>query len=94
MGFLGSILVAMLTRIVCAQTGRTVVADDLIWSLFWLLQVAVVLRLTASLAAQFAPRWQWPLTAAGAALWSLLWLIWAWRYVPWLTRPKLTRREG
>ena len=86
MGFLGSILLAMLTRIVCAQTGRSVVADDLLWGLFGLLQGAVVLRLAASLAAQFVPRWQWPLTAAGAALWSLPWLLWARRYVPWLTR--------
>jgi uncharacterized protein involved in response to NO len=88
MGFLASILLAMLTRIICAQTGRAVVADDLLWRLFWMLQVAVVLRLAASMAANFVTRWQWPLTAASAGLWSLLWLTWAWRYVPWLARPR------
>jgi uncharacterized protein involved in response to NO len=48
-GFLGPILLAMLPRIVGAQTGRTVVADDLLWRLFWLLQVAVVLRVSRAL---------------------------------------------
>ncbi|MDP9123382.1 MAG: NnrS family protein [Pseudomonadota bacterium] len=94
MGFLDATLLAMLTRFVCAQTGRAVVADDLLWRLFWMLQVAAALRLAASTAAQFITPWQWPLTAGGAAVWSLLWFTWAGRYVPWLARPRQDGRPG
>lgn len=94
MGFLGSTLLAMVTRIICAQAGRTVVADDVLWRLFWMLQFAILLRLGASMATHFVNRLQWPLIAAGAAVWSLLWLTWAWRYVPWLTRPRQDGRPG
>lgn len=93
MGFLGSLLLAMLTRIICAQTGRIVVADDLLWRLFWALQAAVMLRLAASMAARFAIGLQGPLIASAATLWGLVWLTWAWRYVPWLATPRRGRRR-
>lgn len=43
MGALGSLLMAMVTRVACGHSGRTLVADDRVWALFWLLQVAVLL---------------------------------------------------
>jgi uncharacterized protein involved in response to NO len=88
MGFLGSTLLAMLTRIICAQTGRAVVADDVLWRLFWLLQGVIVLRLGAAIAAHFGSPLRWPLLAAAAIGWGLLWLVWAARHGPSLWRPR------
>ncbi|MDO8276104.1 MAG: NnrS family protein, partial [Serpentinimonas sp.] len=50
MGFMGSLLLAMVTRVSCGHSGRTLVADRLVWGLFWLLQLATVLRVVADLA--------------------------------------------
>jgi len=49
MGFLGSILLAMVTRVSCGHSGRALVADATVWGLFWILQVAVVLRIAGAL---------------------------------------------
>jgi len=49
MGFLGSILLAMVTRVSCGHSGRALVADATVWGLFWTLQVAVVLRIAGAL---------------------------------------------
>ena len=49
MGFFGSLLLAMATRVACGHSGRTLAADDLAWALFWLLQGAVLLRVGAAL---------------------------------------------
>lgn len=35
MGFLGSVLVAMVTSVSCGHSGRVLAADDLVWGLFW-----------------------------------------------------------
>jgi uncharacterized protein involved in response to NO len=92
MGFLGSIFLAMVSRIICAQTGRTLVADTLLWKLFQLLQVAIVLRIGASLAARVASDLYWPLIIASASVWCLTWVIWAVRHVPWLAAGAKDRR--
>ena len=90
MGFLGSILLAMATRVSCGHGGRTLAADDLAWALYGLLQVAVVVRLWAVL---------WP----GSGSWSLpiaavLWLAavggWALRYGRWYGRPRADGKPG
>jgi uncharacterized protein involved in response to NO len=53
-----------------------------------------MLRLAASMAAQFAIGLQGPLVASAAAIWGLVWLVRAWRYVPWLATPHRGRRRG
>jgi uncharacterized protein involved in response to NO len=90
MGFLGGLLFAMGTRVIAGHGGLAVVADDVAWALFWLLQVATLLRLAASV---------WPapsatLSAAAAVTWIAVWIIWAARYLPVLIRPRRDGRAG
>lgn len=90
MGFLGGLLFAMATRVTCGHGGVPVVADGYVWSLFWILQVAVLLRLAASV---------WPLhsallSAAAAVTWCGVWILWASRHLPVLLRPRRDGRPG
>jgi uncharacterized protein involved in response to NO len=90
MGFLGGVLFAMATRVICGHGGIALVADDFVWTLFWLLQVATLLRLASPL---------WPaaggaMTASSAVVWSFVWLIWAIRFLPVLVKPRIDGRPG
>ena len=89
MGFLGSIMVAMVTRVSCGHSGRALVADDLVWGLFWALQGAVLVRLIA--AVQHAPAW---LTTLAAALWAAVVIAWALRYARWYGQPRTDGKPG
>ena len=89
MGFLGSTLLAMVTRVACGHSGRTLVADTLVWTLFWLLQLAVLLRIAGAVVS--APVWVLPLSAS---LWALLMLVWGLRLGSWLGRPRVDGRPG
>jgi len=90
MGALGSLMLAMVTRVSCGHTGRSVVADDLVWTLFWLLQVATLLRIAAAV-----PSWPvQPLLSLAAVLWAGVMLIWALRYGSWYGRPRPDGRPG
>jgi uncharacterized protein involved in response to NO len=75
MGYLGSMLMAMATRVICGHGGRAVVADNAAWALFWLLQAAVWCRLVAAL----APAVQVPFTLLAAGLWGVSVAAWALR---------------
>ena len=89
MGFLGSLMLAMVTRVSCGHGGRALVADDLVWGLFWALQVTVLLRLAA--AVQGAPAWLTPLAALA---WVGVVTAWALRYANWYGRPRTDGRPG
>ena len=90
MGFLGSLLIAMVTRVSCGHSGRVLVADALAWSLFLALQLATVLRLLATL---------WPaqerlLLLAAATLWLLTVGAWCWRHARWYGQPRVDGKPG
>ena len=89
MGFLGSLMLAMVTRVSCGHGGRSLVADDLVWAMFWALQVAVLLRLAA--AVQGAPAW---LTPMAALAWAVVVTAWALRYANWYGRPRTDGKPG
>ena len=89
MGFLGSILLAMVTRVACGHSGRTLVADGLVWGLFWLLQLAVLLRILGTL--PLASPW---VLSASAALWAGLMGVWGGRLAGWFGRPRVDGRAG
>jgi len=90
MGFLGGLLFAMATRVICGHGGIPVVADRLVWVLFWFLQAAVLLRVAAS---AWTPQ-SAPLSAAAALVWSAVWVVWAARYLPVLVQPRRDGRPG
>lgn len=83
MGFLGSVLLAMVTRVSCGHSGRSLVADDAMWALFCLLQVATVMRIVSAF--ESAPAW---LTLATAVVWLLVMAVWAGRLVGWYGHPR------
>ena len=90
MGCLGSLMVAMVTRVSCGHSGRALVADNLVWGLFWLLQVATLLRIAATV-----PGWSTQnLLTATALVWSVVMLVWAIRYGSWYGRPRADGRPG
>ena len=89
MGFLGSLMVAMVTRVSCGHSGRALVADDGVWALFWALQGAVLVRLLA--AVQGVPAW---LTPAAALLWAAVVTAWAVRYARWYGKPRIDGKPG
>jgi uncharacterized protein involved in response to NO len=90
MGALGSLMLAMVTRVSCGHAGRSVVADDLVWALFWLLQAATLLRIAAAVPGVPAQ----PLLTTAALLWAGLMLIWGLRYGSWYGRPRADGRPG
>ena len=90
MGCLGSLMVAMVTRVSCGHSGRALVADNFVWALFWGLQVAVVLRIAGTVAS-----WPMqPLLMAAALLWAGIMAAWGWRYGNWYGRPRADGRPG
>ena len=89
-GFLGSMLFAMATRVISGHGGLAVTADGFVWTLFWLLQAAALLRLSVPI----FPRYAGELSAATALLWTATWGAWAARYLPLLMRPRADGRPG
>ena len=87
-GCLGSLIMAMVTRVSCGHSGRTLVADDLVWRLFLLLQVAVVLRLVGAFPGFTA------LLPLAAAAWFGIVLIWGNRLVQWYGKPRVDGKAG
>ncbi|WP_235501236.1 MULTISPECIES: NnrS family protein [unclassified Hydrogenophaga] len=89
MGCLGSLMLAMVTRVSCGHSGRALVADRLIWTLFWLLQLAVLLRIAAAL----KPSSAWLITLA-AVVWAGVIGVWALRLLDWYGRVRSDGRAG
>jgi uncharacterized protein involved in response to NO len=90
MGYLGSTLFAMATRVAAGHSGRPLAADNMAWSIYWVVQSAVVLRLTAVF---FADSSMWLLVTA-VALWAAACAAWALRYGNWMGLPRLDGKPG
>lgn len=89
MGCLGSLLLAMVTRVACGHSGRALVADDLVWGLFWLLQLAVLWRMAGALP-QASGGW----LLASALAWFGVMLVWGARLMGWFGRARVDGRPG
>lgn len=89
MGFLGSTMLAMVTRVACGHSGRALVADATVWTLFWGLQVAVLLRIAGTLPGA-SGLW----LAAAALTWAGVVLVWGGRLANWFGRPRADGRPG
>jgi uncharacterized protein involved in response to NO len=89
-GCLASLMLAMVTRVSCGHSGRPLVADNVVWLLFWLLQATAVLRIAATV--PNAPMQDLLLTAA--LLWTALMLVWGLRYGSWYGRARADGRPG
>ena len=90
MGYLGCTMFAMVTRISSGHGGRKESADNMVWWLYWLLQVAVILRVSAVIAEAFMQS----LTLVAAAVWGVVMVGWAVRYGYWFGTPRPDGRDG
>lgn len=90
MGCLASLMLAMVTRVSCGHSGRALVADRLVWSLFLLLQAATLLRIGAAAQSPFAA---WLLLAA-VLLWAGVMGVWGMRLGNWYGRLRADGRPG
>ena len=87
-GFASSLTLAMVTRVSCGHTGRTLQADTATWALFLLLQVAAIARV----AVEFVPgRYAY---AIAAALFAASVIPWSAKYAPLYWRPRADGRPG
>lgn len=87
MGAVSSLMLAMMMRSSLGHTGRQLLASRLDMAAFVLLQIAAIVRVIASIAAGGTYRY-W--IVASGLLWVLAFLIFAIRYVPMLSRPRLS----
>ncbi len=90
MGYLGATMFAMTTRVASGHGGHPHAADNLAWTLYWVLQTAVLLRVIAAI---------WPaastlLTLLAIAAWAIATVGWAIRYGRWFGRPRVDGRPG
>ncbi|MBS0317571.1 MAG: NnrS family protein [Proteobacteria bacterium] len=90
MGYLGTTLLAVVTRLTSAHSGHPHPVDNTLWRLYKLLQLAVVLRVLGAL---------WPAAAsslilAAVLVWALVTVWWAIRYGRWLGLPRADGRPG
>lgn len=89
LGWLGCTLLAMLTRVAAAHSGRPLAIDGLGWAVYRLLQLGVLLRIGAALGLGGHAG-----LLAAAALWAVVSATWAWRCGGWLGRPRVDGRPG
>jgi uncharacterized protein involved in response to NO len=88
LGYCGSLMIAMVSRVTFGHSGRALAADRFTWGLFLLLQAAIVGRVAASL-------WPHPAAMAAAALlWTAVVVPWALRFLPIYWRPRADGKPG
>lgn len=84
-GAIGGMIGAMVTRTALGHTGRPLRAGALETTVYALLPAGALARLGANLAPHAA---RMPLLLLAAACWSLAFLLYLYRYTPYLTRPR------
>lgn len=91
MGFVGSLTVAMITRVSCGHSGRALRADGLMWALFLGLQVIVLMRITGDLTQTI---WSLRLLWAASIGWTLIFVVWGVRLLSWYGKPRKDSQPG
>lgn len=94
LGFMGSVMLAMVTRVACAHHGRAVVADGYAWGLFGLVQAAVVARVLGAWVAPVHPAWGAVGVHVAALSWAMAATGWALRYGRWFISARAATRSS
>lgn len=91
LGAIGSLTLGMMTRTARGHTGRALLADGAETTMFWLLQGAAIARVFGGLVwfELYLPSLQ-----LSAILWAAAFGLYAVRYWPVLTRPRLDGKPG
>ena len=90
-GAIGGLIIGMMTRTARGHTGRALLADRYEIACFAMVLVAAMVRVFVPLA---APGYAMGAVLCSAALWSTAFAIYAVRYWPILTRPRIDGRPG
>ena len=91
LGAIGGLTIGMMTRTAKGHTGRPLVADGFEVAAYGLVMAAAVVRVAGG---ALLPGAYVATVAASAALWSLAFAIYAARYWPVLTRPRIDGKPG
>jgi uncharacterized protein involved in response to NO len=94
MGFLGSLVLAMVTRVTLGHSGRPLAMDRFTVALFLALQLAAVARVSSELVVAARPALFTFLVLLAAAAWLAGWLPWVGRYAPMLIAARVDGRPG
>jgi uncharacterized protein involved in response to NO len=90
-GFFGTMLIGMVTRVSLGHSGRALQADTATWWLFWAMQAVALLRMLPDLSAD-----AWP--GHWISMTGLLWLVvfagWFWKYAPMTWRRRVDGKAG
>lgn len=90
-GAIGGLTLGMMTRTARGHTGRPLIADGFEITMFLLIQVAAVVRVFGGIA---SPALYRPSIQLSALLWAAAFGLYAVRYWPVLTRPRLDGKPG
>ena len=90
-GAIGGLTLGMMTRTARGHTGRLLVADGFERTIFLLVHIAAVVRVFGPMA---LPGWTMACVQVSAMLWAAACGIYAIRYWPVLTRPRLDGKPG
>jgi uncharacterized protein involved in response to NO len=90
LGFLGGMLMAMVTRVTLGHSGRPLMLDRLTWRLFLTVQAAAGLRV----AAEFLPHAAAWLSSSAAIVWLIAILWWSALNLPVYFRPRADGAPG
>jgi uncharacterized protein involved in response to NO len=90
MGCLASLMLAMVTRVSCGHSGRALIADRLMWSLFWLLQLTTLMRIAADAYLPLAG----VLLLTAALIWAGVMSVWGVHLGNWYGRRRPDGRSG
>ncbi|MDH5263791.1 MAG: NnrS family protein, partial [Betaproteobacteria bacterium] len=91
LGAIGGLTIGMMTRTAKGHTGRPLVADGFEVAAYGLVMAAAGVRVAGG---ALLPGAYVATVAASAALWSLAFAIYAARYWPVLTRPRIDGKPG
>jgi len=89
-GFFGTLVLGMVTRVMLGHSGVPVKADSRLWVQLWGLQAVVLLRM----AAEFASGAAAGLAFAAACGWAAVFAAWGWRFAPLTWRARADGRPG
>jgi uncharacterized protein involved in response to NO len=90
-GFFGAMLLGMDSRVSLGHSGRPLKADAATWHLFWLAQVAALVRMLPDLLPGLM---SYRLVSLSALVWLLAFGLWTWRYAPFYWRPRADGKPG
>ena len=90
-GAIGGLTLGMMTRTARGHTGRLLVADGFERTMFLLIQLAAVIRVFGGIA---SPGFYIASTQLSGVIWAVAFGLYAVRYWPVLTRPRLDGKPG